>query len=219
MQSHLLILPAHILETSSILHVTLLVFLRLEGVKHPLQSRENGRVVHILYVFSVWIISISSNIVPVILLAFERFEVFRYSKIFMLQCFGTFPVISIVIMWRSLLKIAKASSKNFPPKSDIVFQSRKDLSQRRIVKVVHRLVIALLFCYIPFLFWKQYFYSIILTRVPHYSYTTTVSFAINFDNHIFQCNITEYKNSEISFFVLYYLGSNNWRMDKYVIFS
>ena len=184
--NHLLILPAHILETSSILHVTLLVFLRLKGVKHPLQPGENKRNVRISYVFSVWIISISSSITPMIFLATEKFEVFRYTKIFTLHCFGTFPVIAITIMWRSLLKIAKASSKNSHPNFDTILQSKKDISQRRIVKVVYRLVIALLICYIPFLFWKQYFYSIILTRVPHYGYTTTVSFDMNlslsFDN-------------------------------------
>ena len=42
------------LETASILHVTLLVFLRLKAVKRPMEEEKNEQVIRIISVFSVW---------------------------------------------------------------------------------------------------------------------------------------------------------------------
>ena len=148
-------------------------------------SRENENTVRILYVSSVWIISIIFGIVPVMVLAFGSFETWTYTKMFTMHCFQTFPVISIIIMWGSLLRIAEEISRNDPLNSEMNLQSVEELNHRRIVKVVHRLVIALLICYIPFVCWRQYFCSIIYTRYPYHGYTNTVSFDMKLDNSTF----------------------------------
>ena len=180
MQSNLRILPAHILEISTILHVALLVFLRWKSIKRPLKEIKNEEIYRIAFVVIVWTISISACIIPVLFLAFEMFETFRYIKLVSFHCFGTIPVISIIVMWGLLMKVAKDRRMKDNHVLSTEFLSIEESNHRRMVKIVHRLVIALLICYIPFLFWKQYFYSIVLKRTPNPNYTEAVRFFFHF---------------------------------------
>ena len=176
LQSNLWVLVLHVLETASILHVALLVFLRLKAVTKPLTGGKNEHIVLISFVTVIWIISIFSCIIPVLVLAYSVFDTFRYVKMITFHCFGTFPVVSIIIMWGILLKISKDRRMKHKRVSNKEFISIEESNHSKMVKIVHRLVIALLICYIPFLFWKQYFYSVIVKRVPNAGYSKAVRF-------------------------------------------
>ena len=112
------------------------------------------------------------------------FETFRYIKLVSFHCFGTIPVISIIVMWGLLMKVAKDRRMKDNHVLSTEFLSIEESNHRRMVKIVHRLVIALLICYIPFLFWKQYFYSIVLKRTPNPNYTEAVRFFFPFLSNV-----------------------------------
>ena len=136
LRSNVIILPIHMLETASILHVTLLVFLRLKAVKKPMEEEKNERIIRIISVSTVWLLAIFSSVIPVIILPFVDFDTFRYMKMTTLHCLGTIPVILIIIMWRSLLMIAKQSYRHASFSSNSTFLSKEELSHKRMVRII-----------------------------------------------------------------------------------
>ena len=162
----LITLVPNVLETSSCLHVTVLVFLRLWAILKPMSYR----AVHVKFrktsIKIIWMTAISVWLLAVLtqsLMATRFYIIYRYIA---LHVFHTVPVICSALMYAVLVWTfrCKRNTKNddsFPKK--ITYE---DISSRRKINLVERIVIVLLVCYVPYLAWKQYFYMVITERVP-----------------------------------------------------
>ena len=161
----------NILETTSILHVTLLVFLRLLAVIEPMTYKEMHIKFRHTSIVVIWIMSI---VVQTLALITQKFtsSAFFYYRYFMLYVFHTFPIFCVIIMYFVLIHNLKKRNRGM----DIMVDKSRhfaDSMNKKMTTVVKRIVLALLICYIPFLTWEQY-YLIIAERIPFTIYPSEV---------------------------------------------
>ena len=168
--------PPHVLEISTTLHVALIVFLRMCALANPLSRKKSKRRHRCLYITIIWLLSVLYSSLPLILLVQENWkdDWFFYIRLFGLNCFGTLPVISIIIMWGLMLNVARKKRANDFHISNSSSQLMAYSNNRSISAMVKWLVIVLIFCYVPYIVWKQYFYIMILRRNSDLIYTEKV---------------------------------------------
>lgn len=161
----------NILETTSILHVTLLVFLRLLAITDPMKYKEAHIKSRHKSIIVIWLTSI---IVRLIALLSQKYhsKVFFYYRYFLLHIFHTIPIIMIVIMYGTLIMTLKKRSATLLTMTE-QSQQLSDSINRKMTIVVKRIVVSLLICYVPFLSWEQY-YMIIAEREPFTIYKNEV---------------------------------------------
>ena len=156
--------PPHVLEVATTLHVALLVSLRLSAVLNPLAEKKNQRKFRYVCIAIIWILSIVYCSIALVFSALKMEASFRYMRILGLHCFGTFPVLSTVIMWGIILNVAKKKREKDLRNSNNSSYLIANKSNSCMSTMVRWLVIVHLFCYVPFLVWKQYLYGVILKR-------------------------------------------------------
>ena len=89
----------HILEFSSCLHVTLLIFLRLLAIRYPLSYQILHKKLRHISIIAIWAITSLVQSIPLFTLLFaESKRLYTYVRLVLLNCFGTIPVVSMVIM-------------------------------------------------------------------------------------------------------------------------
>jgi hypothetical protein len=155
---YLLMFPSHVLEYSSILHVSLLVFLRLITLRNPLgfQGQDIRRFRHVA-ISVIWIMSITVVLLDIIARCQEMDDFSMYLNLVNLHCFKTIPVVGIVLMYGSLLWTVKRQQKQTNTIALSTNTSNREARNRRMTAMVSRVVICLLICYLPYLASKHYF--------------------------------------------------------------
>ena len=159
--SILVLFAPHALELSSILHVTLLVFLRLLAVRDPLATPERRVKLRHVSIALIWTISLLLPTIFLIATLLDAGSFHKYFNIIYLNCFEIFPVICIVVMYyvliRTLRKKKNENKDNSMGFKQIIQNSTADGYNKKMQLLVGRLVIVLLFCYVPFLACMNYF--------------------------------------------------------------
>ena len=150
-----------VLETSSCLHVTLLVFLRLLAIKKPLSYGEIHDKLRRISIIIIWIASITIQLVALIILIFEQGEAYLYYKDVTLHIFHTFPVICIIIMYTLLIWTLEKKKRQI---KDSRISMKQESINKKMTLLVQRVVLVLIICYVPFLAWRQYYYEIVIKR-------------------------------------------------------
>ena len=163
----------NILETTSILHVTLLVFLRLLAITDPMKYKEAHIKSRHRSIIVIWLLSIIVRLVALLSQKYHS-KVFFYYRYFLLHIFHTIPIIMIVIMYGTLIMTLKKRSATLLTMTE-QSQQLSDSINRKMTIVVKRIVVSLLICYVPFLSWEQY-YMIIAEREPFMIYKNEVNY-------------------------------------------
>ena len=158
----------YVLEMSSCLHVTLLMFLRLMAIHFPLSYQTSNMKFRQASIVIIWIVSILAQIIPLAVLYTSSKQIYTNVRLIFVQCCGTVPVISIVIMNVLLLWSVKRRQRRKPvsevPAISENSHSISESMSRRMTRLVQKLVAFLLLCYVPYLTWAHYFYAIMIQR-------------------------------------------------------
>ena len=161
-----------VLETTSILHVTLLVFLRLLAVTEPIKYKQIHISLRHKSIIITWTISLGVRLIGLMIQIFQP-SFLLYYRHFSLHTFNTLPILCIVMMYFKLMITLKKRKKILITMTENSRHSA-DLVNRKMTEIVKRIVLALLICYVPFLIWEQYQLIIIEERVPFIIYTNEV---------------------------------------------
>jgi hypothetical protein len=159
----------YVLEMSSCLHVTFLVFLRLIAIKFPLSYQTSNRKLRRITIIVIWTISILAQSIPLAIMYSRPKEDYFLARLSILHLFGSFPVGCIVGMNLLLLWIIKRKPKlrSHQMTSEIMNNSELPISEalsKKMTMLVQKVVTFLLSCYIPYLAWAHYFYQVIIQR-------------------------------------------------------
>ena len=158
----------YVLEMSSCLHVTLLVFLRLMAIQYPLSYQTSNLKLRQASIAAIWIVSILAQVMPLVAMYTGSKKTYIYVRLIFLHCCGTFPVISIVLMNVLLIWLVKQKQREIAlsigPSISVTLNSISESMSRKMTKLVQKLVAFLLLCYVPYLTWAHYFYSTIIQR-------------------------------------------------------
>ena len=167
----MLYFPSKMLEMSSRLHVTLLVFLRLLAIKFPLTFQDMHVKMSRICITIIWIITFIFSLIITLIGVFGKEGDYFVSKLAYLHISGTFPVISILIMNILLLRTLGRRNHvdNGPSQKQISTLNRMDSSRtealnRKMTGVVLKVVGFLLVCYIPLLAWRHHYYAVVVYR-------------------------------------------------------
>ena len=143
-------------------------------VQNPLlkgERKRKFRKFRRISIIMIWIISFLLPTVPLIASFLQLREFYMVSRLFNLNCFGTFPIIAITSMYCILIwkiKSKQSEKKRITGGKSLI--SEKESSEERMVAVVRRLIIVLLICYVLYLVYKEYAYGIITNRPDHKLY-------------------------------------------------
>ena len=125
---------------------------------------------------AIWLLSIVFNGIHFAALLAKRMDVRAYSGFISLLIIKSPPTVGIVFMYCLLIWTVKKSRKcanNPVPNSANWIAEEKD---RRMRKIVFRLVVALLICYLPLIISEYYLYAVNLHR---YSMKYTFEVVLN----------------------------------------
>ena len=163
----------NVLQTSSILHVAVLVYLRLLAILKPMSYKDVHEKVRKRSIPIIWVVSIASRLISVLTQIFEPmpkpfYAAYRYIA---LHVFHTVPIIFIICMYVKLvwtLKKISEESNTTQATFTNVRNPKKSISKKATL-LVQRVVLFLLGCYLPFLAWEQYWEIITFERIPFIS--------------------------------------------------
>ena len=162
----------NVLETNSILHVMLIVFLRLLTIIEPIKCKEIHKNLRHKSIIVMWVVAFSVRSLALIIQMYKP-NAFWFYRYFLLHGFHTVPLLLIIIMYLILIKSLKNRSQTLEM-MDLKSRQAANQMNKKMTIVVKRIVFALLICYLPFLFWEQY-YLIISERVPFIIYRSEVN--------------------------------------------
>ena len=158
----------YVLEMSSCLHVTLLVFLRLMAIQYPLSYQTSNVKLRRASIIIIWVLSILAQIIPLTVIYTSSKQIYTYIRLIFVQCCGTFPVISIVVMNALLIwTVKRRQREKLASLAPVATKSTNAISEsmsRRMTTLVQKLVVFLLLCYVPYLTWAHYFYAVMIQR-------------------------------------------------------
>ena len=167
--------PANVLEISSVLHVTLLVFLRLWVILKPLSCQELHTKMRHISIISIWIISILTNILPGIFWHLKMGPEYQYIGLINTYCFGLIPVVSIVFMYALIYWTIKKKSRAAKDTLEGTENCPLDLDSMKMTLLVTRVLLVLLVCYTPYVIWKEYYYGIGIANPEDVTDTTVIT--------------------------------------------
>ena len=138
-------------EVCSILHVALLVFLRLIAVIKPMGNK-GGIIAKRNYVLAViWILIITNNSLRFVFFTVDYKDCVHKMDQFNFWALVVTPVVLIVSFYVILIfSVRRKKSRNENTMSE-QGMSIKEKENARTTKIVMRLVIVLLICYIPYI--------------------------------------------------------------------
>ena len=159
-----------ILQTASVLHVTVLVFMRLLAISRPTTYRDTHKQIRFKSIIIIWILSITTHLFCVVPQFFTT-EIFylHYALICTyidLYVFRALPVVSIVLMYVTLIWILKRNKSSDTQTSLDNAQSLAEAQSNRMTLMVMRIVSFLLIFYVPRLIWWQYFIITSMEKRP-----------------------------------------------------
>ena len=138
-------------EVSSILHVTLLVYLRLRAVRQPLNSKE-GIIARRHYLLTeIWVLIITNNSLRFTFFALNLRDGVDIMDNFNFWVLVVTPVVLILSFYIFLLLSVWKQKSNAESTMSTQVKSAKEEENRRTTRIVMRLVITLLVCYIPYI--------------------------------------------------------------------
>ena len=164
-------LAPNVFATSSCLHVTLLVFLRLKAISKPTQYEEIYKKLCYPSIVFIWIISVGVRLIAVLAHCLKFWDFYFYYRYFNLHVFHTIPIICIVLMYAKLVwTLKKRSNEAIKEARRSVNANLKELAldkiNQKMTLMVQRVVLFLVVCYVPYLIWMQYYYMEFPTRIP-----------------------------------------------------
>ena len=169
------------LETSSILHVAVLVFLRAMVVLKPMRFTEMHLKVRYTSIALIWITTLTVRSVNVIALYFNATSFYYYYEFADIHCFHTIPAIFIIFMygimtWIILQKSRNKKENTVPSKTNPAAEINK-----RVTLIVRRIVLFYISCYVPYLAWKNYYLIVICNRKPFviHEYEVSCTFKVH----------------------------------------
>ena len=175
--------PTKMLEMSSRLHITLLIFLRLLAIQFPLTFQDMHIKMNRICITIIWMISFIFSLIITLIGIFGKKEKYFLSKLAFLHISGTLPVIVIVVMNLFLLRTLRKRKHaiNGPLQKEICTLNRMDSSRtevlnRKMTGVVLKVVGFLLVCYIPLLAWRHHYYAVVVYRENSEFTDTEVSY-------------------------------------------
>ena len=148
----------HFLETASILHVALLVYLRLLSILKPLSYQEIHIKLRHTGIKIIWIMSITVRLIAVLTQRFKTGKFYIYYRYIVLHGFHTIPVMCIIVMYGKLILTLK--SKRNGSNAGMVDNARihAEAQNKKTTLLVQRVVLFLIVCYVPYIAWAQYWY-------------------------------------------------------------
>ena len=154
--------------TSSILHVTVLVFLRLLAILKPLSYSEVHAKVRRLAILMIWIISITARYSIVPTQCFKIRSVYLHYMHIIFHCLHTIPVMCIALMYAKLVCVIqqKRNERKTIICKYLKFRAHADSDNRKSTLLAKRLGLFHLICYLPFLAWTQYLLIVAPDRIP-----------------------------------------------------
>ena len=165
----LLYFMPQVLEMASLLHVTLLVFLRLLAVKTPMAYHISHTNVPYSSLITIWATCILLQSLPLLALSFNKYSVYTYLRLLNLHCFHTIPLLLILLMYTSLIWTLRRKEKQQRQDfQNLPFNSMdyRETRNKKMTLLVKRVVIFLLISYAPFVAWYQYYYIVVCKRDP-----------------------------------------------------
>ena len=176
----LLAIVPEVLEMSSVLHVTLLVFLRLLAIMKPISYKQIHTKLRYNSIIVIWLTSMFFHSATKTALLFENKTLFDYGNWFILLSFNILPVVLIIIMYIVLMWILRdKTSKNNPGPNNVELNSNlnsqllnnqptiatgAEQMERKMTLAIQRIVLFVIFCYGPFLIWRVYYYAVVNKR-------------------------------------------------------
>ena len=150
-----------VLEMSSILHVTLLVFLRLIAILKPLSYKAIHVQLRFVSITTIWVISCLCHgiirIIYVLVPKQRQNSFYDNASLVILHCFITVPVISLFIMYVLLILVIRKKNQELKEHT-LVTPNVPGKANRNIL--VKRVVMVFVTCYVPFLVWRHYFFNV-----------------------------------------------------------
>lgn len=158
-----------VLEMASLLHVTLLVFLRFLAVKAPMSHQISHTNVPYSSLIAIWGTCVLLQSLPVLALLFNKDSVHTNLRLLNLHCFHTIPLLLILLMYTLLIwtlrNKEKQQTRDF---QNLPFNSMdyRETRNKEMTLLVKRVVVFLLISYAPFVAWYQYYYIVVCKRNP-----------------------------------------------------
>ena len=168
-------------SSSTCLHVTLIVLLRLVSITKPIRFRDSMVFQHRhKLIIGIWLVSIVIGFLPVFFIILKLDYLERFTKYLILHGFHTFPVICIVLMYIKLNLIIKKRDKehgvenvnlnpitsNYMINKNIAKRRQNNLRQKSSTKIITRIVVSLVVLYLPYIIFWQYGSAVIIKRCP-----------------------------------------------------
>ena len=141
--------------------------MRLMTARNPLGDQEYLNNLRRILILIIWIMSTFINCFPFIALILKKKDIYRYLELINLHCFRTLPVIAIVIMYFLLMWTVKKKQNKAIQVSVKGTNLGSKSNNRKMTKIISRVVIALLICYLPSLVNYHYMYRFVLERESH----------------------------------------------------
>ena len=175
----LLAIVPEVLEMSSVLHVTLLVFLRLLAIMKPISYKQIHTKLRYNSIIVIWLTSMFFHSATKTALLFENKTLFDYGNWFILLSFNILPVVLIIIMYIVLMWILRDKTSKNPGPNNVELHSNlnsqllnnqptiaagAEQMERKMTLAIQRIVLFVIFCYGPFLIWRVYYYAVVNKR-------------------------------------------------------
>ena len=121
-----------------------------------------------------------------------------------------------------MMKVAKTKRKEECRALNASSEFSAGSNNRSMSTLIQWLVAVLLFCYVPFLVWKQHFYGKLLERImerrsdPLFDEKVFKFEIFEFDVHLY--DIISYRNGSNSIAFHYFSGSNDWSSRTHFVY-
>ena len=155
-----------VLETSSLFHVALLVFLRLFAISQPMNYEETHIKLRYNGIVIIWIISVGVRLTALLTQRFALHFYLNY-RIITVLISHTAPIICIVTMYVTSIWILKRS-RNASRDATLGNLSANcaNSMDKKMTLMVQRIVTFLIVCHLPYMAWCIYFDKISIERKP-----------------------------------------------------
>ena len=159
-------------EVSSILHVALLVYFRLISILQPLIHNE-GIIARRNYLLaSIWILIVSNNSLRFIFFVLDMRDGVDVMDSLNFWVLVVTPATSILLFYVLLVFFVRQKKQGNECHMSIQVQSAREEENDRTTKIVMRLVVTLLFCYVPYIALLNGLHSKVSNMVSSYHYIT-----------------------------------------------
>ena len=188
-------LAPNVFSTSSCIHVALLVLLRyIESITpvgkiSRMASRTANSNKKFCYtaILLIWVLSFIAHTTAVVAQCLEFWSFYYYYRFFKLHFFGTLPIFCIIWIYvRTIQRMKKKgrqashaiainlmdSPTNDNGFDEQIMASKKEILCRELQEGIERMthaiemvVLCVLLCFVPYLVWMQYYYTVFPGRI------------------------------------------------------